>query len=292
MTSAEKFKKFRDLIASDKMLMAPGAYDALTAKIIESLEFDVVYFSGGSVSISKLGYPDIGLISFAEMMDQLRNVVKAVDVPVFADGDNGYGNAINVMRTVQEYESAGVAGIQLDDLILPKRYAEPAKQILTIEEIKGKIKAASDARINPDFVIIFRTLARLDHGIDEAILRANAAVESGADVVFIDGLISEEDFNKIIDEVDAPLLINMNEKGYPANFSIEYMEDKGFKLAIFPVSSIAAAAKGIYEVMKILKTTKSTLGARDKMLEVLDLYDFVGLEKFHQLEKKYLPPQK
>ncbi len=289
LTNESKFKKFREYINSDKILVAPGAYDALTAKIIEQLGFDVVYFSGGSVSISLLGYPDIGLISFGEMMDQLRNIVRAVDVPVFADGDNGYGNAINVRRTVQEYESAGVAGIQLDDLNLPKKYAEPSKQILSIEEVRGKIQAASDARQNKDFVIIFRTLARLDHGIDEAILRSKAALEAGADLIFIDGLESEEEFKKIKEEIDGQLLINMNEKGFAANFSLEYMENLGFNIALFPVSSIVAAAKGVKDVLGELKKNGSTKNTRDKMLEPIELYNFVGLEDYKEIEKKYLP---
>lgn len=292
MTNAEKFKAFKKYVTDPKILMAPGAYDALTAKIIEKTGFDVVYFSGGSVSISLLGFPDIGLISFNEMMNQLRIVVQSVDIPVFADGDNGYGNAINVMRTVREYEAAGVAGIQLDDLNLPKKYAEPSKQLLSVEEVRGKIEAANDARINEDFVIIFRTLARLDFGIDEAIARSKVALEAGADVVFIDGAESLEELEKMRREIDSPLLINMNEKGFAAGFPLEQMQDMGFGIALYPVSSIVAAAKGVQDVLAELKNSGSTKKVRDRMLAPVDLYNFVGLDHYKNLEKKYLPAKK
>ncbi|PIE34093.1 carboxyvinyl-carboxyphosphonate phosphorylmutase [candidate division KSB3 bacterium] len=289
MLNHKKTTQFRHAIQREALLVAPGAYDVLTAKIIERLGFEAIFFSGGSVAVSLLGFPDIGLISFNEMLNHLRNMVQAVDIPVFADGDNGYGNALNVQRTVREYETAGVVGIQLDDLVLPKRYAEPNKQLLPIEEVKGKIRAAQDAKTQEDFVIIFRTLARLDHTLEEAISRANAAVESGADVVFVDNLRSEEEFKTLIKEVDAPLLINMNEKSVAADFSTSTMESLGFSLAIFPVSSISAAAHGALTVLTELKNTGSTINVRQHMTPMTELYNLANFDEYKALEKQYLP---
>ena len=293
MTYSQKLTTFRQAIERQEILVAPGAYDALTAKIIESLGFEAIFFSGGSVSISLLGVPDIGLISYSEMLNHARNMVHAVDIPVFADGDNGYGNAINVQRTVKEYEAAGIVGIQLDDLVLPKRYAEPAKQLLPMSEVKAKIQAAVDAKTYEDFTIIFRTLSRLDHSLEEAIERANIAVEVGADVIFIDGVQSEDELQKLTRSIQRPLLVNMNEKrSVSAHFSAADMEALGFSIALFPVSSIAAAAQGIFKVLTALKEHGATTSAADEMMPVTELYNFVGLDEYTKREKTYLPMKK
>lgn len=292
MTYSEKLTQFRQAIERKAILVAPGAYDALTAKIIENLGFEAIFFSGGSVSISLLGFPDIGLISYSEMLNHARNMAHAVDIPVFADGDNGYGNAINVQRTVKEYEAAGIVGIQLDDLVLPKRYAEPSKQILPMSEVGAKIQAAKDAKTHEDFTIIFRTLARLDHSLAEAIERANIAGEAGADVMFVDGVQSEDELQTLIKKVQRPLLVNMNEKSFASRFSADEMQALGFSIALFPVSSIAAAAQGIFTVLTALKQHGSTMNVRDEMMPVTDLYKFVGLDEYKKREKTYLPKRK
>lgn len=281
---------FREFIEEKEILKAPGAYDAITAKLIESMGFKAIFFSGGSASIASLGYPDIGLISFSEMLNIAKNVASAVDIPVFADGDNGYGNAINTMRTVKEYEAAGLVGIQLDDLNLPKKYSYPSKQVLPMEEVNGKLRAACDARKDPDFVIVFRTLARLYEGLDEAISRARSAAENGADMIFIDGIESEEELVRIRKEIDIPLLGNMNEKGFTSHYSSEDMETFGFNVCMYPVSLISSASQAMLDVLEEIRTKGTTRDVRDKMFLPKDLYDLAGLSAMAELEQQYLPP--
>jgi len=290
MNNPGKFLK--ELIHRPKILKVPGAYDPLSAMILEKTGFEALFFSGGSAAVATLGYPDIGLMTFTEMVTCARNIIARINVPMYADGDNGYGNAINVIRTVQEYESIGLAGIQLDDLILPKKYATPPKQILTREELTGKLKAAARARQNPDFVLLFRTLAALTDGIEEAVERAKIAEKHGADMIFIDGISTEEELSLIRKEISIPVQINLNEKGFTAKFTAEELEKKGFEVALYPVALLTAASYGIFKVSEEILNKGTTLEYRDKMTPTLELYDFVGLKHFSELEQELLPTEK
>lgn len=282
----------KELIHRPKILKVPGAYDPLSAMILEKTGFEALFFSGGSAAVATLGYPDIGLMTFTEMATCARNIIARINVPMYADGDNGYGNAINVIRTVQEYELIGLAGIQLDDLILPKKYAAPPKQVLSREELTGKLKAAARARRNPDFVLLFRTLAALTDGIEEAVERAKIAEKYGADMIFIDGISTEEELSLIRKEVSIPVQINLNEKGFTAKFTAEELEKKGFEVALYPVALLTAASYGIFKVSEEIFGKGTTLEYRDKMTPTLDLYDFVGLKYFSKLEQELLPNEK
>lgn len=282
-------KQLKELIHGKGILKVPGAYDPLSAMILEKAGFEALFFSGGSAAVVTLGYPDIGLMSFTEMATLARNIVARVSVPMYADGDNGYGNAINVTRTVREYEAIGLAGIQLDDLLLPKKYSEPSKQVISREEITGKMRAAVRSRRDPDFVLLFRTLAALTDDIEEAVERAKLAAKHGADMIFIDGVSSDEELTFIRREIDIPVQVNLNEKGFTAKFSAHELEAMGFEVALYPVALMAAASRSQFEISRVIFETGSTLGYRDRMTPTLELYDFVGLNTYSALEQELLP---
>ncbi|MCT4618182.1 MAG: oxaloacetate decarboxylase [Marinisporobacter sp.] len=289
MNNKEKCSQFKKMIHDEKILVAPGIYDSFSAKMAERIGFKTAYLGGSCVSMTKLGIADTGLITYKEIIEHARYIVEATNISIFADGDNGYGNALNVQRTVREYEAAGLVGMQLDDLILPKRYCKPDKQIITREEMEGKIKAAVDARINEDFTIIYRTLGRVNQDLDEAIERSNIAVKAGADVVFVEGLDSEEEIDRVAKEVKAPLLISMNEKRFTSNFTAKEMEQKGYSIGLFPVTAIKAAVENVEKVLKQLKEEESVINCKNQIMDTTRFYDYLDLDKCKETEKKYIP---
>ena len=244
----EKRRDLRKKLASDGLVVAPGAHNALAAKLIEEAGFPAVYMTGSGVVNTLLGQPDVGLITQSEMTAMAHYLAEAVDVPVISDADTGYGNAINVMRTVREFESAGVAAIHIEGQINPKRCGHVVgKELISAEEMIGKLKAAVDARRDPDFVIISRTDARGPAGLDEAIAQANRYHEAGADVVFPDALLSEEELRRFAAEVPCPKMMNMG--GYAVKrttpkLPLETVEEIGFNLVIFPLGGAACRSAG------------------------------------------------
>ena len=201
--------KLRALLAQQELLVAPGVYDGLSAKIAEAVGFVALYISGGAVARS-MGYPDVGLVTLTEMQKRLEEIRAVTTLPLIVDADTGYGNAINVIRTIQAYERAGAAALHLEDQVEPKRCGHyEGKQVVSVAEMTQKIQAAIEARSNDDFVIIARTDARAVLGLDVAIKRGNAYAEAGADIIFVEAPQSVEEIGRIAREVNAPLLINM-----------------------------------------------------------------------------------
>lgn len=244
----------RKMLSMDQILMAPGAHDVLTAKIIEQAGFNAVYMTGYGTSASLLGKPDVGLLTMTEMAQRAANMAEAVNIPVIADGDTGYGNAINVMRAVREYEKAGVACIQLEDQVLPKKCGHMlGREIVTKEEMVGKIKAACDARRDPDFMIMARTDARTNYSIDEAIERGKAYEEAGADILFIESVENVEEMRRVTSSFNVPVLANMLEHGRTPLLSTKELEKIGYDLVIFCVSSTYVTAKAVSDLMQTLK---------------------------------------
>jgi 2,3-dimethylmalate lyase len=284
-----KGKVLRELIAAKEILVAPGAHDALTAKIIEKIGFNAVYMTGYGQAASHLGMPDVGLLTMTEMLSRANNFASAVNIPVIADGDTGFGNAINVMRTVRQYERACVAAIQLEDQVAPKKCGHmTGRQVISKEEMVGKIKAAVEARENPDFVIIARTDSRTVHGIEEAIQRGKAYQEAGADILFIESPESVEEMKAITSSFDIPVLANMVEGGRTPLLSAQELEELGFNLVIFPTSSTyitAQAMKNLMEEIRDKGTTKNLMG---KMIPFEEFNQFIGLTEIRQLESKYV----
>lgn len=279
----------RQLLNAKEILVAPGAHDALTARVIEKSGFKAVYMTGYGQAASVLGKPDIGLLSMTEMLDRARKFASAVNIPVIADGDTGFGNAITVMRTVEEYEAAGVAAIQLEDQIAPKRCGHMlGRKVVSMEEMVGKIEAAKAARKDPDFVIIARTDARTVHGIDEAIKRAKAYEAAGADVIFVESVENEEEMKRVHSEIKVPTLANMVEGGRTPLLTNKKLEEIGYSLVIYPTASTYVAAKAMFDLMEALKVNGTTAKSIDKMITFPDFNDLVGLGEFAELENKYV----
>ena len=278
----------KKLILDNEILVMPGAYDAAAARIIEQAGFKAVTLGGYPTSASLLGKPDVSLLTLTEMAAHTRNIAEAVDIPVFTDGDTGYGNVINVARTVHEFERAGAAGMFIEDQIFPKRCGHmEGKQVIPPDEMLPKIKAAVDARHDQDFIIMARTDALAVHGVREAIERANKYYEAGADLIFIEAPTSKEEMIKINLEVSAPTMAIQIEGGKTPMFTTKELEDIDYNVVVFPISSLYAAAWAVKHVMKELITTGTTREFMDKMITFDDFNKLMGLNEIRKQEIHY-----
>jgi carboxyvinyl-carboxyphosphonate phosphorylmutase len=278
------------LLAGPQPLVAPGAYDALSARLIEQAGFDAVYMTGFGTTASLIGRPDVGLLTGAEMVDNARRIVTAVDVPVIADADTGYGNAINVLRTVQLYEQAGVAGIQLEDQVAPKKCGHMSgKAVISTEEMVGKLHAAVAARQDPDFVVIARTDAVAVSGVDDAVARARAYAEAGADVLFVEAPTSEDDITRLAGELRdlAPLVFNWAEGGRTPPLSLERITELGFSLVIYPIGTLLAATAGIRALLATLRADGTPTAAMGSLPTFDAFTDLIGLPEVQSLEQRF-----
>ena len=227
-------QQLRDLMASTSMVVAPGAYDGLTAKLIQQADFGCVYMTGGGTSCG-FGFPDYGLLTMTEMVQNAGRVADAVDVPVISDADNGYGNELNVYRTIREFEKAGVAGVHLEDQAFPKRCGHlDDKELISLDDYLAKIRAAADARRDPDFVLIARTDARASLGFEEAVRRCNAALDAGADMAFLEAPQTLEEVRSVPQLVNGPCLLNVIRGGKSPEVSFPQAEAMGYKVSIVP----------------------------------------------------------
>ncbi|NLW53808.1 MAG: isocitrate lyase/PEP mutase family protein [Clostridiaceae bacterium] len=280
--------QLRKLFESDGIIVAPGAHDALTAKIIEKTGFPAVYMTGYGQAASHLARPDVGLLTMSEMVARAAAIVEAVEIPVIADADTGFGNAINVMRTVREYEKAGVACIQLEDQLMPKKCGHMlGRQVVSKEEMVGKIKAAVDARRDQDFMIMARTDARTVLGIEEALERGLAYQEAGADIIFIESPESEEEMKMINETISVYTLANMVEGGRTPLLLNEQLEKLGFNLVIYPTASTYVTTKAMMVLMERLAEEGTTANMISDMVSFSEFNDLIGLTKVRELEAKY-----
>lgn len=281
-------QRLRRLIAREEILIAPGVYDAYLARCVERAGFEAVYMTGAGVSQSRLGVPDLGLISFTEMLDQAGRIADAVELPLIADADTGYGNAMNVARTIRAYERAGVAACHIEDQQMPKRCGHfDEKRVVPAAEMTAKIRAALDARTDPDFVLIARTDARTVEGLEPALERANAYAEAGADVIFVESPLSEDELGVIGRTVKAPLLANMVESGKTPILPAERLEALGFSIAIHPGSIGRFIGKQLEGFLEQFRTDRSTLSQLDQMLTFAEQNEIVDLEGYLQRAKRY-----
>ena len=279
----------RKMVSEGQILVAPGAHDALTARVIEKTGFNAVYMTGYGQAASHLGCADVGLLSLTEMVDRARNIADCVDIPVIADADTGFGNAINVMRTVRMYEAAGVAAIQLEDQVAPKRCGHMlGREVITKDEMVGKIKAAVDAR-SGDMMIIARTDARTVYGIDEALERGKAYEEAGADIVFIESPENVEEMKLINETISIPTLANMVEGGRTPLLDNSELEKLGFNLVIYPTASTYVTSKAMMDLMENLKSAGTTAGIMDQMVTFSQFNELIGLSTVNDLGEKYIP---
>ena len=280
-------KKIRELFNAGKFIVAPGAHDMLTGKIIATLGFDAVYMTGYGQSASHLGKPDVGLMTMSEMVARAANMVEATEIPVIADADTGFGNAVNVMRTVREYEKAGVAVIQLEDQVMPKKCGHMVgREVISKEEMLGKIKAAVDTR-QGDMMIMARTDARTVLGIDEAIERGIAYKEAGADIVFIESPETREEMKLINDRVGCLTLANMVEGGRTPLLKNDELEALGYNLVIYPTASTYVTTKAMVDLWEGLKRDGTTATMMDQMIPFPKFNEIIGLPRIREIEANY-----
>ncbi len=282
-------KKLRELMAKKELVCAPGAYNALTAKLIEEAGFNSVYMSGYCTAATTLALPDLGLLTMSEMLNNVRALADSIRIPLIADGDTGYGNPINVVRTVREYEKAGAAAVHLEDQVWPKRCGHmTGKQVIPKGEMVAKIRAATDCRFSQDFVVIARTDALAVEGLESAIDRCHAYAEAGADVVFVDGQHTMEQIEALPKQCpEKPCMINMGPLT-PA-LSVEEIVKIGYSIAIFPAVCISAAMLAIQDALrKFMDTGASPIAHPDQIMQVFGTFNkFMGVPYYNELEEKY-----
>ena len=280
--------RLKDLLEKNSILVAPAAFDMVSAKIIEKAGFEAVYLSGFGQSASHLGLPDAGLMTFTEIVERVHNMAKAVNVPLLADGDTGYGGIINVRRTVQEFEWAGACAIQLEDQEIPKKCGHTeGKRLIDAREMALKIEAAVESRRSDDFLIIARTDARSVAGFEEAINRGKMYEKAGADVIFIESPQTKEELKVVAETFSKPTMANMVERGKTPLLTVKELEAMGFSIVAFAVTCLLVAAKAMQQAMGELKTKGTTQGILDDMMAFEEFNDFIGFPEIRSLEDKY-----
>ena len=277
------------LLSSSEIIQAPGAYDCLSARLVEAAGFPVVYMTGFGTSAAYLGRPDVGLLGMSEMVDNAKRIVDAVSIPVIADADTGYGNAINVIRTVQSYERAGVAAIHIEDQVAPKKCGHlEGKQLIPAGEMVQKIRAALDARRSSDFAIIARTDARAVEGLDRALERAHLYREAGADILFVEAPENEGEIEKIALSLrGTPLLFNWAEGGKTPPVSLQRLQDLGFRLVIFPISTLLVAAHAMTKALQAIQRHGTPMPVLADMTPFREFVSSLGFAEIQELERRF-----
>ena len=288
----------RKLLSEGRSLYVPGCYNALSAKIFDQVGFPALYMTGYGTSVSLLGMPDAGLATMTEMHMNARYMANAVKVPLIADSDNGYGNAVNVVRTVKEYIQTGVAGIHIEDQVIPKRCGHVAgRRVISIEEACGKYRAADHARkeIDEDFVLIARTDARGAHGgtLDDAITRANAYLDAGADLAFVEGPTDVEEVKRICAEVKGPIFYNQT--GISPHFTQQELEELGIAITISPGAAFRVSMVAMYDLAVALRdegpSGMTRLNEETKEHPIGDFHTFAGFDEIMELERQFMPEE-
>jgi methylisocitrate lyase len=285
-SSVSVSRRLREAFAAPEILVAPGAYDAITARAVAQHGFDAVYVTGAGTVNAQYGLPDVGLITLTEMSEAVGRICDAVDIPVFSDADTGYGNEQNVARTVRAFEKAGAAGLHIEDQISEKRCGHLAdKELIPAEEMCLKIAAAVEARTDPDFVLIVRTDAIGPEGYEAGLQRTHDYARAGADVIFIEALNSREEFARYANEApDLPLLANMTEFGKTPFFTASEFEAMGYRMVIWPVSSLRVANKAQQHLFTAIKRDGGTHKMVDQMQTRAELYATIGLHNYEALD--------
>ena len=280
--------RLRTLLAQPGAVVAPGAFSGLSAKMVEQAGFSAVYASGAGVANNLLGQPDVGLLTMTEMLQQIRHMTAATSLPLVADVDTGYGNPINVHRTVQEFEAAGVAGIQIEDQVMPKRCGHfEGKEVVSTSEMVAKLQAALEARRDADLLVIARTDARAKLGLEEALDRTARYLETGADMAFVEAPTSVEELQEIT-KLPGWTMANMVEDGKTPLLTAEELAEIGFKFVIFPNTASRAAMRSMEDVLGLLKREGGSGGFRDRLVSMADRNRITGLDSVRDLESRYL----
>ncbi len=277
-----------ELLRQGRLIAAPGVFDLVSARLADAQGFDALYMSGFAVVASHLGLPDAGLATYSEMVGRLQAIVGGITVPLIADGDTGFGGLLNVERTVQGYEAAGAAAIQLEDQEFPKKCGHtPGRRVIPMADAARKIEVAAASRCSKDFLIVARTDARTALGLDEALRRAEAFAKAGADVLFLEALESEAEMERVGREFDLPLLINVVEGGKTPVLPAARLQELGFRLAIFPVTGLMAAAAALQAAYAELKAAGSSDTLATPLYPFQDFTRLMGFPRIWDFEKKW-----
>lgn len=283
-----KAQRIREFLSVNGSLVMPGVYDALSAKIAARAGFEVIFITGYSLSATLLGEPDFGLLTQTEMLSATRRICSVVETPIIVDADTGYGNALNVIRTVKELIRAGAAGMFLEDQVWPKRCGHmQGKQVIPLEEYLKKLQAAISARVGSDLYIVARTDARQALGLKKTIARGIAFKEAGADAVFIEAPESKEEMREIARNVPGPLVANMIERGVTPLMRPEELKEIGFQLIVWPLGPLYASAQALQGVYTALRQRGTTAGILDQLISFDEFHKIVGLEEKYKLDAQY-----
>lgn len=275
-------------LAQKEIVVAPGIFDMISAKMADSMGFDCLYMTGFGTVASYLGLPDAGLATYTDMVNRVSAFCGGTHTPIICDGDTGYGGLLNVAHTVRGYEQAGAAGIQLEDQEFPKKCGHtPGRRVIALEDMVRKIKVAVEARHDPDFQIIARTDARTSLGLDEALRRAEAFAKAGADILFVESPESVEELEKIGQSFDLPLLVNIVEGGRTPQLPPAQLQSLGFSLAIYPASGFLTVAKALKDMYNEIKTLKGTEGAKSAMYPFADMCGLMGFPEVWEFDRKH-----
>ncbi|MFN0074028.1 MAG: oxaloacetate decarboxylase [Chloroflexota bacterium] len=281
-------RQLRELLAGDRIVLAPGAYDALLARLIEQAGFSAIYMTGSGVSNTLIGQPDLGLVTMKEMADKVASLAEVVSIPIIADADTGYGNALNVQRTVRAYERAGVSAIQLEDQTFPKRCGHlDGKDVISASEMLDKLHAAVDARTDPDLVIVARTDSRAIHGIEDAIERGQRYAEAGADLIFVEAPRTVEEMRQITAAIDQPCLANLVEGGKTPILPAAELEQIGYRVAIYANALTRVIARAASDALQVLKRDGTTAALAERMEDLMSLNAIVGLPAMLATAERY-----
>lgn len=283
--------RMRARVASGRILLVPGAFDALSARVIQRAGAEAIYFTGAGFANAQFAVPDVGLVTMTETVEQVRRIVSAIDVPLIADADTGYGGILNVVRTTRELEAAGVAAIQIEDQAIPKRCGHfSGKVVVSVEEMVGRISAACDTRRNRSLLIIARTDSRQSEGIEAAIERANLYARAGADLAFIEAPHTVAEMQRIPREVALPTVANLVEGGTTPILPAAELDRMGFRVAIYANTALRVAAKAVENAIRDLLANGGSASLEVQMLSWDERQTLVRLAEFQQLEERFAPP--
>ncbi len=290
--SAGGAARLRELLGSGETIVAPGAFDPLAARCVEEAGFDAVYMTGFGTAAALLGLPDVGLVTMTEMADNAARIAACVDIPVIADADTGYGNPVSVIRTVGAYEAAGVAGLHLEDQVAPKKCGHlDGKLVISADEMVQKIRAAVDARVSENFVIIARTDAVAVEGLDRAIERARLYREAGADVLFVEAVRTDAEAETVARAFpDVPLLFNWAEGGKTPPIGLDRLKELGYRIVIFPIGTLLAATSAMRAILREIAVAGTPAAALPGLPSFAEFVDFIGLPEVHAAEQRYTSP--
>jgi 2-methylisocitrate lyase-like PEP mutase family enzyme len=281
--------RLRALLESGQTVVAPGAFDPLAARLVEEAGFPAVYMTGFGTSAALIGRPDVGLLTMTEMAASAGRIADCVDIPVIADADTGYGNPLNVIRTVGAYEAAGVAGIHIEDQVAPKKCGHmEGKLVVGAQEMAAKVRAAVEARAQPEFVIIARTDARAVEGLERSLERGRMYREAGADALFIEALTSEAEAEEAVRAFPGvPLLFNWAEGGKTPPVSLDRLKELGYRIVIFPLSALLAATGAMRRILQEIAQAGTPTAAMHELPTFAEFVDFIGLPQVHAAEQRY-----